>query len=213
MRNRSVFAPTNDTKSPCRFQVPASVSAAINSSSACARSGGQGRFSIAPSDEDHGVARPPKTGPCRPCTRVRAPPRRHRRFPGWDPLRSRHAVHIELHFRSERKAVIGQRRGEMQGGGDQQERSERLPGPCVRMKSCYLPKNTRPTAPRAVLLRQWRGLARARIHKFVPVGDVPRNARSGPTGGTSARPADPRPRHSTHSGPYQRGNFGVDTQG
>ena len=51
--------------------------------------------------------RPPKTGPCRPCTRVPGPPRRHRRSRDWESAWSQATRYIELHFRSERKAVIG----------------------------------------------------------------------------------------------------------
>ena len=47
-RKRSVVGPMKLTKSPCRFQVPASLSAATSSSSACALAGGQARSSIWP---------------------------------------------------------------------------------------------------------------------------------------------------------------------
>src|ERR1700738_3315264 len=48
IRKRSGLVPINDTRSPRRFQVAASLSAATSSSSACARAGGQSRSCSGP---------------------------------------------------------------------------------------------------------------------------------------------------------------------
>ena len=105
-RKRSVFVPMNETKSPCRFQVAASLSAAISSSSACARPAGR-RGPPSVRRQRSRYCPPPKTGPCRPCTRVEHRlaivadlERRH-------PLGSRLTRGIQRHLHPERKPVFG----------------------------------------------------------------------------------------------------------
>ena len=98
------------TKSPCRFQVAASLSAATSSSSACALAGGQARSSIGPATK---ITVLPAT------ENWPLPPLHHSSSDGLaivadlqvrHPLRSGLARGVQRHRESERKVVFGARR-------------------------------------------------------------------------------------------------------
>ena len=92
-------------RSPCRFQVAASPSAATRSSSACALPVDR-RDPASARRQNHGVARDRKLA-FRPCTTVRASPRRCRRSPASASASIRAEARHPAHLEAERKSFLG----------------------------------------------------------------------------------------------------------
>ena len=150
MRKRSVFAPTERHEDrPGDFQVPVvrqrrgrlvvGLLPAVRRTGAVLHRAGERRSRCRP---------PPKTGPCRPCARVRGPPRRMspisrfgiRLEPGWRPTSS---VVPAPNGRLRHRPGPGRRAGRRRCGGS-------VPTPAWIMrangKPCDLSKHTRPTS-------------------------------------------------------------------
>ena len=176
MRNRSVLVPTNDTKSPCRFHVPASRQRRDQIVVGLRAIRRTGPVLHRAGDEDHGVARHRKLA-----LAALAPELQDHLAAVADlqiryPLGAGLAADVERHFRAERKLVIGVGRIEGQGGGHQQQR------PDTRLKHAReryhaTSRTIKTPAPRVVLLNNglngWGRVKGVPLKRCMPIDEFP----------------------------------------